>query len=96
MPQIPKRKVSFSDKVRYVKGQGQTREHRCHWPNCTVQVPPAMWGCLGHWRKLPKYLRDKIWDTYRIGQEKTFAVSPEYLAVAEEVQKWIKENYPNV
>lgn len=76
-------------KVAYVKSQGQTRNHECHWPGCTAQVPPAMWGCKPHWFRLPKHLRDKIWATYRPGQERTMTPSREYLAAADEVQQWV-------
>lgn len=79
-------------KVRYVKSQRQTREHQCHWPGCTIQVPPAMWGCSNHWYSLPKALRDKVWRAYRPGQEKTFTPSAAYVAVAREVEAWIKAN----
>lgn len=81
--------TSRADKVRYVKRQGQTRDHECHWPGCTRQVPPAMWGCVGHWRRLPKHLRDRIWNAYRPGQEETMTPSAEYLQVADDVQRWI-------
>jgi hypothetical protein len=43
---------------------------------------------------LPKFLRDKIWQTYEIGQEVNMTPSREYLEVAKEVGKWIRENYP--
>lgn len=79
-------------KVRYVKSQGQTRDHHCHWPGCKEQVPPALWGCRKHWYRLPKHLRDRIWETFRPGQEKNMTPSKEYLKVAQEVQEWIKEN----
>lgn len=82
-----------SEKVKYVKKQGQTRNHHCHWPGCEKQVPPAMWGCYPHWMKLPKNLRDKIWQCYRPGQEVSMTPSEEYLEVAGEVQKWIRDNY---
>lgn len=65
--------------------------HTCHWPGCTTPVPPKMWGCKRHWFKLPKYLRDKVWATYRPGQEKDRDVSQEYLDVADQVQKWCRE-----
>ena len=68
--------------------------HHCHWPDCPKQCPAAQWGCYKHWMMLPKYLRDKIWATFRPGQEETKTPSREYLAVAREVQQWIKENYP--
>lgn len=80
------------DKREYVKSQPQTREHTCHWPGCGKQVPPAMWGCKSCWKKLPKYLRDRIWTTYRPGQEEDLDVSSEYLDAADEVQKWIAEH----
>ncbi len=82
--------VGLPAKARHVKAQGQTRNHECHWPGCTAQVPPAMWGCKAHWYRLPKALRDKVWRTYRIGQERDMSPSAEYLAVVDEVQRWIK------
>lgn len=78
-----------SDKVQYVKSQRQTRNHDCHWPGCGKQVPPAMWGCKAHWFTLPKLLRDRIWQTYRPGQEIDMRPSNAYLEVAKEVQRWI-------
>lgn len=81
-------------KVQYVKSQGQTRSHTCHWPGCGKQCPPAMWGCKSCWFKLPKYLRDKIWETYQPGQEVAMTPSREYLKAAREVQEWITEHYP--
>jgi hypothetical protein len=77
------------DKVAYVKKQGQTREHHCHWPNCNRPVPPAMWGCKQHWFTLPLILRNKIWAAYRPGQEVNLTPSKEYIAVAIEVEQWI-------
>ncbi len=77
-------------KAEYVKKQFQFREHHCHWPNCTTQVPPAMWGCRKHWFMLPKYLRNKIWNTYIPGQEIDMSPSIEYLEAAREVQEYIK------
>jgi len=80
------------DKIRHVLAAGQTRRHECHWTGCTAQVPPAMWGCKTHWFRLPKRLRDRIWATYRIGQESRGDPSPEYLAVAREAQDWIAQS----
>lgn len=81
-------------KAEHVRRSRQSRNHECHWPSCTAQVPPAKWGCLRHWRMLPKRLRDRIWDTYEVGQEETLSPSREYIAVAREVQEWIENNYP--
>lgn len=79
-----------SSKVAYVKSQRQTRKHECHWPGCTAQVPPALWGCKPHWFRLPRNLRDRIWTAYRPGQEKDLSPSDSYMDVAREVQLWIR------
>lgn len=50
-----------------------------------------MWGCKAHWFALPRELRNKIWRAYRPGQERDMQPSAAYLAVALEVQQWIKE-----
>lgn len=84
-----------TSKVSHVRKAKQSRDHTCHWPGCNKQVPPAMWGCKEHWYKLPKRLRDKIWETYTIGQEQGIAlITNEYVKAAREVQEWIKEHYP--
>jgi len=77
-------------KAEYVRAQGQTRDHHCHWPGCTKQVPPAMWGCKPHWFALPATLRAKVWAAYRPGQEVNGTPSAAYLEVAREVQAWIR------
>lgn len=81
-------------KADYVRRQRQTREHGCHWPGCTKQVPPAKWGCVKHWFTLPKRLRDRIWATYRVGQEIDGKPSPDYVKAAQDVQDWIREHHP--
>ena len=79
----------MTSKADYVRSQPQTREHHCHWPGCEKQVPPAMWGCKAHWFRLPKHLRDRIWETYVPGQELTMTPSKAYLEAARAVQEWI-------
>lgn len=44
---------------------------------------------MKHWMRLPKRLRDKIWATFRPGQETNWTPSREYVKVAKEVQLWI-------
>jgi len=78
-------------KAAYVKAQGQTRKHHCHWPGCERQVPPAMWGCRPHWYALPQELRDRIWGTYRPGQEVNGTPGREYVEAARAVQVWIAQ-----
>lgn len=63
--------------------------HTCHWPNCGKEVPAAMWGCKRHWFKLPLSLRNRIWATYRPGQEEDKRPSDAYIAAARAVQDWI-------
>jgi hypothetical protein len=83
----------MNTKADYVKRQAQTRRHHCHWPGCTAQVPPAMWGCRPHWYSLPLGLRNAIWRTYRPGQEITATPSRDYLAAARAVLAWISANH---
>lgn len=78
-------------KQQHVRQALQTREHVCHWPGCTKQVKPAMWGCVQHWFTLPKLLRERIWRAYQPGQEETMNVSPAYLQVADTAQAWIRD-----
>lgn len=66
--------------------------HHCHWPGCTVEVPPKLWGCETHWFRLPGHLRVRIWKAYRPGQEITKTPSREYLDAAHTVQQWIAAN----
>lgn len=82
---------SLKEKVEHVKKQrGPHRWHTCHWPGCSQQVHPSRWGCKTHWFKLPKVLRDKIWASYRIGQEETMRPSLAYIQAAKEVNEWIR------
>lgn len=82
--------TTIGEKRAHVLRAGQTRDHGCHWPGCTKQVPPAMWGCRAHWFALPKALRDRVWAAYRPGQEEVGNVSEAYFAVANDVQAWIR------
>lgn len=78
-------------KAEHVLAAGQTREHKCHWPTCSKQVPPAMWGCRRHWFMLPAPIRNAIWRAYVPGQENTMTPSAAYLEAAEAAQRWIRE-----
>ena len=84
--------TTIGQKADYVRRAGRTRNHECHWPGCTKQVPPAMWGCSKHWFKLPRSLRTKVWNAYRPGQEIDGSPSQEYVAIAREVQAWIADH----
>lgn len=54
-------------------------KHECHAVGCNVEVPPAMLMCRRHWYMVPKPLRDRVWATYRSGQEKTKDPSDGYM-----------------
>ena len=82
----------MNPKVQHVLQAEQTRPHECHWPGCTRQVPPAVWGCREHWYRLPRRLRHAIWRAYRSGQEDNRSPSREYVVAARKVQDWIAAN----
>lgn len=82
----------MTDKVAYVRKRlgNNPGDHHCHWPGCKRHVPAAVWGCKPHWYALPQKLRNRIWATFRPGQEETKTPSREYVTVAREVQDWIR------
>lgn len=47
-----------------------------------------MWGCLAHWRMIPKHLQAKIWGTYVPGQEIRKDPTGAYIKAATEVRWW--------
>lgn len=53
-----------------------------------------MWGCKQHWFRLPRSLRNRIWDTYVPGQEISKMPSDEYIQAAKDVQEWISSYSP--
>ena len=53
--------------------------HECHAIGCKVAVPPKMLMCLRHWRMVPRPLQQRVWETYRPGQEATKDPSQEYM-----------------
>jgi hypothetical protein len=69
-------------------------DHTCHWPGCTKQVPPKLWGCREHWFMLPPPFRRAIWKHYVPGQEIRKDPSRAYIETARQVQEWILTNHP--
>lgn len=86
--------MSKADYVRSALRSGKRGPHHCHWPGCTERVPPEAWGCLPHWRRLPKPIQDAIWSAFRPGQEKTKTPNAAYIEAARAAQDWIAANYP--
>ncbi len=82
----------MTGKADYVRRQPQTRAHACHWPGCSVQVPPAMWGCRAHWARVPRQLRRRLWNAYRPGQEVDLQPSSAYVDAAAAIQRWIQNH----
>jgi hypothetical protein len=87
--------TTIGQKADYVRTESRkpAGKHHCHWPGCDRKVPPAKWGCIKHWYMLPIGLRNKIWVTFRPGQEISKTPSRTYVEVAREVQEWIKANH---
>ncbi len=84
--------MNIGDKADHVRAkirEGRPGRHHCHWPGCNRAVAPAAWGCKPHWYALPQGLRNKIWASYRPGQEDSKTPSRKYVEVAREVQNWI-------
>jgi len=44
-------------------------QHTCHARRCNRVVPEKMLMCKPHWFMVPRELRDRVWATYRAGQE---------------------------
>jgi hypothetical protein len=63
--------------------------HECHAIGCTACVPAGMFMCKRHWFSLPKPLRDRIWATYRPGQEDDKQPTKEYCEAAKECLRLI-------
>lgn len=85
--------TSIGEKAAHVRAAGQSRNHHCHWPGCEKQVPPAMWGCKAHWFALPQTIRNRIWRTYRAGQEQDGRPSSAYVEAAQAAREWIIANH---
>lgn len=62
--------------------------HRCPWPSCGEFVGAHLWGCKAHWHRLPRVLRNRIYNAYRTGQSMATA-SDEYRAATDLADRWI-------
>ncbi|UZW54017.1 hypothetical protein NUH86_10770 [Sphingobium sp. JS3065] len=88
--------MSIGDKADYVRSRldGPAGGHHCHWSGCTAKVPPAAWGCRKHWYRLPHTIRNRIWASFRPGQEQSKTPSRAYVEAAREAREWILANHP--
>lgn len=92
MRKVTTKDFSFAKKAQHVKNAEFIGGHKCHYPGCDKDVKPAYWGCLKHWYSLPEALRRRLWLHYVPGQEETKNPTAQYVAVANEIQDWIKAN----
>lgn len=56
-------------------------KHLCHAHGCECFVPPRMFVCKKHWKRLRRPMQQAIWREYRPGQENDKRPSLRYLAV---------------
>ena len=66
--------------------------HECPAPGCGVKIPGRLFACREHWFVLPKPLRDRIWATYRPGQERDGFPSVEYVTAYAEAVAWLADH----
>lgn len=66
-------------------------DHTCHATGCTTEVPPRMFMCRTHWRKVPKRMQDAIWAEYVPGQEIRKDPTPEYYRATQEAIRHVAE-----
>lgn len=64
--------------------------HLCLWPGCTAIVRGRLYACSEHWRRIPPFLANRLWDAYREGQERTLDISPAWIAAHNSIRAWIK------
>ena len=64
--------------------------HTCHATGCKTPVPPRMFMCGRDWYRLPKAMRDAIWDAYVPGQEIRKDPSRAYLAAARAAVRYLE------
>lgn len=88
--------MRINDKADYVRAhlRDDPGSHHCHWPGCGKRTPAAVWGCVKHWKMLPREIQRRIWNSFRPGQEETKTPSRAYVEAAREAQEWIAKNYP--
>lgn len=48
---------------------GKVPGHRCHARGCETEVPPKLFMCSAHWKRVPRDLQKRVWREYRVGQE---------------------------
>lgn len=57
----------------------RTPPHQCVARGCTRLVGQAHLMCGHHWRRVPRKLRQRIWGTWRPGQQYDHDPSPDFV-----------------
>lgn len=65
--------------------------HRCHARGCNTPVPPKLLMCRRHWFMVPPALRDRVWATYRPGQEEDKRPSVAWMEAADAAIRSVAE-----
>lgn len=65
--------------------------HTCHATACAKEVPPEMFMCRTHWFSLPKFMRTRIWLTYRDGQCDDWQITHDYANAARDAVRFIAD-----
>jgi len=63
--------------------------HRCKWNGCHRTIASTLYMCAEHWFRLPRALRNELWDGYRRG-----ITSNQYVAADEQIQDWVALHHP--
>ena len=58
------------------------RPHLCHAHDCNVEIPPRLLMCLGHWRKVPHSLQEKVYAYFRSGKRSGRHPTPAWMIAA--------------
>ena len=70
--------------------------HHCHAVGCETRVPPKMFMCLAHWRRVPRELQRAVWANYRPGQEDDKRPTAEYMRVTDQARRAVAEKEGNL
>jgi hypothetical protein len=65
----------------------------CRWPGCGKTVPASYWGCLVHWKLVPREIRERINAAYRASAHHPPESSPEFAQAAAEASRWARARW---
>jgi hypothetical protein len=62
---------------------------------CEVEIAPKLLMCPAHWQMVPKSLQQKVWASYRKGQEITKTPSKDYVTAAMNAVRYVARREEN-